>query len=120
MKKQKKENGGILQEERQKSAQEDLSKLNFDLRERFIFLIDQNIVSGKGGRYKYLEQRYGISARKWKNVCNRVQQPGTDMLISFLKDYSYFATWLMIGRAVGVVQVDPTDEAWRKKLLPGL
>ncbi|HEY3327807.1 MAG TPA: hypothetical protein VGK14_11675 [Novimethylophilus sp.] len=92
---------------------EKVAKLNTDVRERLIHLIDTQMIST--GRYEYLEQRYGISARKWKNTCNRVQLPGIDMLSSILKDHPYFALWLMTGKRDNRLQVDPTEEGWEVK-----
>jgi hypothetical protein len=80
------------------SRAEEVEKLEIDLRERFIFLID--IEAESYGRYEYLEKRYGISGRRWQNVCNRVQMPGIDMLSSILKDQPQYATWLMCGEAI--------------------
>jgi len=77
---------------------EEVAKLETDVRERLILLI--HIHFDPTGRYEYLEKRYGISARKWKNVCNRVQLPGIDMLSSILKDHPQYSTWLMLGKAV--------------------
>lgn len=93
---------------------EEVGKLNTDVRERLISLINNQVSSG--ARYEYLENRYGISARRWQNVCNRVQLPGIDMLSSILKDYPYFATWLMLGNVVNTIQIDPTEEGWERKL----
>jgi hypothetical protein len=88
------------------------------------------------GKYEYLEKRYGISGRKWKNVCNRVQMPGIDMLSAILNEAPRYATWLMCGRlsanddkifTQASVQTDPftelhidpidlTVEGWEEKL----
>ena len=77
---------------------EEVAKIETDVRERLIFLI--HIQFTQTGRYEYLEKRFGISARKWKNVCNRVQLPGIDMLSSILNDYPQYSTWLMLGKAI--------------------
>lgn len=90
------------------SRAEAVEKLNFDLRERLLFLLHVNITRAR--KYEYLEKRYGISARKWKNVCNRVQMPGIDMLSSILRDRPEYATWLMTGKASECKQFDPTLE----------
>lgn len=86
--------------------EEVVEKLNADTRERLIFIINNFVVYS--GRYAYLEDRYGISARKWKNVCNRIQLPGINMLSSILNDFPHFSMWLMLGKAIDVKQVDPT------------
>lgn len=90
------------------SRAEAVEKLNTDVRERLLFLLYVKIIHNH--RYEYLEKRYGISARKWKNVCNRVQFPGIDMLSSILKDYQEYSTWLMFGKASNTSQLDPTTE----------
>jgi hypothetical protein len=87
---------------------DEVEKLNTDVRERLIFLIYQLVTHS--GRYEYLEKRYGISARRWQNVYNRAQLPGLDMLSSILKDYPYYSTWLMFGKAEKSDQIDPTEE----------
>lgn len=77
---------------------QEVAKLETDLRERLIFII--HLYAKSSHRYEELEERYGIAARKWKNVCNRVQLPGIDMICSIIKDYPQFATWLLSGKAV--------------------
>ena len=86
--------------------EDEVEKLNADVRERLIFVINNFYVYS--GRYAFLEDRYGISARKWKNVCNRVQLPGINMLTSILNDFPHFAMWLMLGKTVNAKQIDPT------------
>lgn len=88
---------------------EKVPKLEIDLRERFIFIIRRAYI--ERGLYQHLERRYGISARKWKNVCNRVQLPGIDMMMLILSDYPYYSTWLMTGNTYNKSeQIDPTIE----------
>lgn len=84
-------------------------EINADVRERLLFLLYSNVVVS-AHRYKYLEKRYGISARRWQNVCNRVQMPGIDMLSLIIRDRPEYATWLMFGKAVNMQQIDPTTE----------
>lgn len=108
-----------------------VEKINIDVRERLIFLI--YIQSPRGSRYEYLETRYGISARRWQNVCNRAQLPGIDMLSSILKDHPGYCTWLMLGKVISSVGqvhpcteiqidqtaeglIDPTIKGWEDKL----
>lgn len=86
---------------------EDVAKLNTDVRERLLFLLYIKVTHS--GRYEYLEKRYGISARRWQNLCNRAQLPGIDMLSSILSDYQEYATWLMLGKALNTMQIDPTE-----------
>jgi hypothetical protein len=119
---------------------EEVEKLNTDVRERLIFLI--YLYFTKGSRYESLEKRYGISARRWQNVCNRAQMPGTDMICSIVRDHPNYATWLLLGEALNVEKtrfsnipggqihpcvgesihqteeglIDPTIKGWEKKL----
>jgi hypothetical protein len=86
-----------------------VEKINADVRERLLFLLYSNVIRSSH-KYKYLEQRYGISARRWQNVFNRVQMPGIDMLSMILMDRPEYATWLMFGTAYDVNQIDPTTE----------
>lgn len=85
---------------------EAVEKLNTDVRERVLFLLYIKVTHS--GRYEYLENRYGISARRWQNLCNRAQLPGIDMISSILQDYPEYATWLMLGKASNSMQIDPT------------
>ena len=98
---------------------EEIEKINADVRERLIYLINTQVVSGRS-RYDYLEERYGIPARKWKNVCNKVQMPGINMLSSILEDYPYFSTWLMLGKVVNTMQLDPTVKGWERQVTEAL
>lgn len=86
---------------------EEAERINAETRERLIFFINVAVVSGRT-RYIYLEQRYGIAARKWKNVCNRVQFPTIGMLSSIINHYPNIATWLMTGSTTSQEQIDPT------------
>jgi hypothetical protein len=99
----------------QQSRAEEAEKINTDVRERFITILATQIPSS-GPRYKYLEKRYGISARRWQNVYNRAQLPGIDMLVSIMKDYPYLTSWLLFGKTVNTLQIDPTEEGWERKL----
>ena len=91
-----------------------------DLRERFIWVVHHwaGDGTGKGSRwlYQYLGERYGIDARKWKNVCNRVQQPSLEMIAAICSDRPEFLSWLVMGHAVTTIQIDPTEDGWREKL----
>jgi hypothetical protein len=84
-----------------------VEKINGHVRERLLFLLFSNVIRNSH-RYKYLEGRYGISARRWQNVCNRVQMPGIDMLSLIIKDRPEFATWLLTGKTYDRKQIDPT------------
>lgn len=78
-----------------------------DLRERVIWIINE--WTPVRGRYPYLEQKTGINARKWQNVCNRAQQPTVEMLSALAKARPYFMSWLLIGEAYKRRQINPTD-----------
>lgn len=109
----------------------DVERLTADARERLIFFIHVQVVSGRT-RYIYLEQRYGIGARKWKNVCNRLQMPGISMFTAIANDYPEVAEWLLTGKVTTQGQVDlttthdldktqygridPTEPGWEEKL----
>lgn len=108
-------------ERRQKKLEHratEVEKINADVRERLITIINNQVIYS--GRYEYLENRYGIAARKWKNVCNRVQLPGIDMLSSILQDYPWFSMWLMLGKSNNGTQLDGTMEGWEKVIYDGL
>ncbi len=96
----------------------EVEKINTDVRERLITLINNQVIYS--GRYEYLENRYGIAARKWQNVCNRVQLPGINMLSSILQDYPWFSMWLMLGKSNNGTQLDGTMEGWEKVIYDGL
>lgn len=87
---------------------------NADLRERVIWVIDDLV--GTGHKYAYLEKRTGIGARKWQNVCHRVQQPSIEMITKLAEHRAEFLTWMITGQAVNAVQVDPSVEGWHEKL----
>lgn len=108
-------------ERRQKKLEHratEVEKINADVRERLITIINNQVIYS--GRYEYLENRYGIAARKWKNVCNRVQLPGIDMLSSILQDYPWFSMWLMLGKSNNSTQLDGTMEGWEKVIYDDL
>ncbi|MDD2722334.1 MAG: hypothetical protein PHH47_13610 [Gallionella sp.] len=96
----------------------EVEKINTDVRERLITLINNQVIYS--GRYEYLENRYGIAARKWQNVCNRVQLPGINMLSSILQDYPWFSMWLMLGKSNNGTQLDGTMEGWEEVIYDGL
>lgn len=100
-----------------KTASVDPQKRDIDaeVRERFITILATQI-SSTGPKYKYLEKRYGISARRWQNVYNRTQLPGIDMLVSILNDYPYLTSWIFFGKPINTMQIDPTEEGWERKL----
>lgn len=104
-----------IREEKLEHRAEEIEKIGTDVRERLILIIDKEVISGRF-RYQYLEQRYGIAARKWKNVCNRVQLPSIEMLSCILDDHSYLSSWLLTGRSDRLPQVDPTKEKWEQIL----
>lgn len=64
--------------------------------------------AGKPPRYKQLEENFDISARKWQNMCNRVQQPTIEMVTALATAYPKFSEWLLTGEVSGMWQQDPT------------
>jgi len=89
-----------------------------DFRERIIWVIKN--LAGKPTRYKYLEERFGISARKWQNVCNRAQQPSIEMVAALSSVYPFFLSWMVTGESKTLAQLDPKDSGWFQKLLDSL
>jgi len=87
---------------------DEVEKINIDVRERLLFLLYIKVTHS--GRYEYLEKRYGISARRWQNLCNRAQMPGIDMLSSILKDHKEYASWVLFGEAHNTNQINPTEQ----------
>ena len=85
-----------------------------DIRERVIWVIDDFV--GTSHKFAYLENRTGISARKWKNLYNRVQQPSTEMIAALAEYRPYFLYWMICGSAKNMIQVDPTTENWAEDL----
>lgn len=81
------------------------------VRERFIYLI-RLLVINHYGRYKYMEGRYGISARKWQSMCNRSQFPTIPMVSEFLIQYPQYASWLLTGAVAIGEQTDPTKQGY--------
>lgn len=73
--------------------------------------------AGKPTRYKMLETQFGISARKWQNVCNRAQQPSIEMVAALASIYPFFLSWMVMGKAQTIMQLDPTEPGWFKTLL---
>lgn len=89
-----------------------------DFRERVIWVIRH--FAGRPPRYKHLEDRFEISARKWQNVCNRAQQPSIEMVAALATVYPYFVHWMVTGEAHTVRQLDPSDKSWFKVLIDSL
>ncbi len=107
MDQKKKSERAELQKKVVESLAKRAEKLDIELRERFIFLLHVSVFYEEGSRrYKVLERRYGISSRRWQNVCNRAQMPGIDMICSLLDTHPEYTTWLMLGRADNREQFD--------------
>jgi hypothetical protein len=80
-----------------------------EIRERVIWVINEAI--GTAHKYPYLEKRTGISARKWKNVCNRVQQPSIEMLAALAKEFRpLYLEWMVHGEVISSQQINPEEE----------
>lgn len=86
-----------------------------DFRDRVIWMIRN--LAGRPPRYRYLEERFGISARKWQNVCNKAQQPSVEMVAALSTVYPFFTSWMLTGVARNFVQLSPTNETWFKEVL---
>lgn len=86
-----------------------------DFRDRVIWVIRN--LAGKPPRYRYLEERFGISARKWQNVCNKAQQPSVEMVAALSTVYPFFTSWMLTGDARNFIQLSPTSETWFKEVL---
>lgn len=87
-----------------------------DLRERVIWVINESVGPTGRDRYSYLERRTGISARKWKNVCNRAQQPSVEMIAALARELrSHLLEWMVCGSVHNVFQVDPFDSETLRK-----
>lgn len=81
----------------------------FDLRERVIWVVNDAV--GAIHKYQYLESRTGISARKWKNMCNRVQQPSVEMIAALAAEFRpEYLEWMIHGEVVAQKQSDPRDK----------
>lgn len=89
-----------------------------DFRERIIWVIKN--LAGKPPRYKYLEDRFGITARKWQNVCNHAQQPSIEMVAALATVYPFFMSWMLTGQSLTFTQVSPADENWFVNLMSKL
>lgn len=83
-----------------------------DLRERVIWVINDFV--GTWRKYPYLEQRTGISARKWQNVCHRNQQPSLEMVCALAEYRPHLFTWMMLGYDLNTQQSNPEIEGWQK------
>ncbi len=85
-----------------------------DLRDRVIWVINDFV--GTWRKYPYLEERTGIPARKWQNVCHRKQQPSVEM-ISALADYRpHLLTWMILGHELNSQQFNPELPEWEEAL----
>jgi hypothetical protein len=93
----------------------DIAPADGDLRERVIWVVNEFV--GAWRKYQYLEKRTGISARKWQNMCNRVQQPSLEMIAALAEYRPYFVTWMLTGRAVPGPQLNPSKAGWGDRLL---
>jgi hypothetical protein len=77
-----------------------------DLRERVIWVVNDAV--GASHKYQYLETRTGISARKWKNMCNRVQQPSIEMIAALATEFRpEYLEWMIHGTVIANKQTDP-------------
>lgn len=65
--------------------------------------------------YKAAENETGISAAKWKRLCNRAQFPTFEMMVRLAETRTYFLVWMMTGEAATHLQLSPHDK-WQHKL----
>lgn len=80
-----------------------------DLRERVIWVVNDAV--GASHKYQYLESRTGISARKWKNMCNRVQQPSVEMIAALAAEFRpNYLEWMIHGGVLAPEQINPQDK----------
>lgn len=86
-----------------------------NFRERMIWIV--RMFAGKPTRYKQLEDSFNISARKWQNMCNRVQQPSIEMVAALATVYPYFVHWMVTGSSDKTRQLNPTDPNWFTMML---
>jgi hypothetical protein len=86
-----------------------------NFRERMIWIV--RMFAGKPTRYKQLEDRFDISARKWQNMCNRVQQPSIEMVAALATVYPYFVHWMVTGSSDKTRQLNPADPNWFETML---
>lgn len=85
-----------------------------DMRDRVIWVIHECVGTWK--KYPYLEERTGIKARRWQNVCHRVQQPTLDMLSALAEVRPYFIAWMLTGKSLALGQVNPEKDDWFETL----
>lgn len=79
-----------------------------DIRERVIWVVNHSV--GTTHKYPYLEERTGISARKWKNLCNRVQQPSIEMVAALAREFRpKYLEWMVLGQVLSCSQKDPSE-----------
>jgi hypothetical protein len=86
-----------------------------DFRERVIWVMNQ-LVGGRS-KYSWLEERTGINARRWKNVCLKVQQPTIDMVAGLAIYRPDFVEWMVTGTKRGILQVNPEELGWQEAYL---
>lgn len=94
--------------------EEQVAPPGLDRRERVIWAIQHHV--GTARRYAYLQDRTGIRARHWQNVCHLVQQPTMDMVAALAQSLPYFLSWMVAGEAIGKGQLNPESETWLKEL----
>ncbi len=68
-----------------------------ELRERMIQIIEAT--RHDYGRYAELERFTGVSARKWKKLCNRDQNPTAELICALAKLEPSYAQWMLTGDA---------------------
>lgn len=79
-----------------------------DIKSRVLWMIENLSPKGRKYRYVFLESQTGISARRWKNMCNGVTSPSIEMLAQLALLRPCLAEWLLTGSAC-VEQAEPSN-----------
>lgn len=74
-----------------------------EIRDRMILFIDYFV--GAYNKHKYMEEKTGISARKWQNLFHRAQMPTVELLWGLGEYQPAYLTWIVTGEA-GPEQID--------------
>ena len=96
------------------SLKERIFQKEDELRDRVIFLAMDLAPHGRG-TYRYLEERTGIPATRWKNVMLKRQMPTLAMLIALMDYRRPYAEWLLTGDDLGKGR-SPSSDLWQKFL----
>ncbi|WP_348944389.1 hypothetical protein ABHF33_13225 [Chitinibacter sp. FCG-7] len=81
---------------------------NTDLRERMILVINETVTSSRL-RYIWLESHTGVAQEKWKKLCNRKQNPTSELIEALCNINPQFSEWIVCGRLSNELQLQPQD-----------